>query len=145
MVIALSNYRVAADRHWRAIQDAKSLSWRSDADGRHGLYQAANFERHALEEYVHALRAYHDVMLGGSAPVTSPQPAMDSDTGALTPRQKQILKLIAMGLTSVEIASKLRISFKTVVVHRQNMMKRLDVHEVVSLVRYAYRNRLLEP
>lgn len=62
----------------------------------------------------------------------------------LAPRQKEILRLIAGGLTSRGIAARLKISFKTVVVHRHNLMRRLRIHDVVSLARYAYRNKLLE-
>ena len=56
---------------------------------------------------------------------------------SLTPRQRQILQLIAEGHTSREIAILLDISLKTVETHRANIMKRLDIHELANLVRYA--------
>lgn len=145
MLAALRNYGDAADKLKSAIAEARSQRWLSDADGRSALYQAANLELAALEKYVHALRAFHDFMVGGSRAGSSPQPAPDPNSGRLTPRQMEIVKLIASGFTSAEIAARLDISFKTVVVHRQNIMKQLGVHEVVSLVRYAYRNKLVEP
>ena len=61
-----------------------------------------------------------------------------SDTlRALTPRQREILKHVAAGLTSKEIAQKLGLSYRTVEVHRMNLMRRLNVHDVAGLVRFA--------
>jgi DNA-binding NarL/FixJ family response regulator len=56
---------------------------------------------------------------------------------SLTPRQREILQLIAEGHTSREIAQKLNISLKTVETHRANIMERLEIHDLASLVRYA--------
>lgn len=58
----------------------------------------------------------------------------------LTKREKEILVEICKGLNNTEIAEKLFISPKTVDVHRTNMMRKLDVHNVVALVRFALRN-----
>ena len=63
----------------------------------------------------------------------------------LTPRQREILKLIAEGLSTKEVADKLAISVKTVETHRMELMKRLDIHEVAGLVRYAIRMGLVTP
>jgi two-component system response regulator NreC len=60
----------------------------------------------------------------------------------LTKREKQILVEICKGLNNTEIGEKLFISPKTVDVHRTNIMRKLDVHNVVSLVRFALRNGL---
>ena len=57
----------------------------------------------------------------------------------LTPRQREILQLIAEGKTTKEIADALGISVKTVDVHRSQLMDRLDTHDVAGLVRYAIR------
>lgn len=61
----------------------------------------------------------------------------------LTARQIEVLKLIAKGYTTKEIADKLDISFKTVQTHRTELMQRLDVHDVAGVVRYAIRNGLV--
>jgi DNA-binding NarL/FixJ family response regulator len=58
---------------------------------------------------------------------------------ALTPRQREILQLIAEGNTTREIAGKLELSMKTVETHRTQLMERLDIHDVAGLVRYAIR------
>ena len=62
---------------------------------------------------------------------------------ALTPRQKEILRLVAQGLTNREIADHLDISVRTVEVHRFNLMRRLRVRNVAQLLRQALLLRLL--
>ena len=61
----------------------------------------------------------------------------------LTPRQKQILRSVAEGLTNREIAHQLGISVRTVEVHRFNLMRRLKVRNVAQLIRQALILRLL--
>lgn len=56
---------------------------------------------------------------------------------ALTPRQREVLQLIAEGRSTKEIARRLDLAVKTVESHRSQLMKQLDVHEVAGLVRYA--------
>ena len=63
--------------------------------------------------------------------------------GALTPRQREILKLVAQGLTNREVAHQLKISVRTVEVHRFNLMRRLRVRNVAQLLRQALLLRLL--
>jgi DNA-binding NarL/FixJ family response regulator len=55
----------------------------------------------------------------------------------LTPRQREILQLIAEGKTTKEIARTLKLSVKTIDTHRTQLMERLDIHDVAGLVRYA--------
>ena len=62
---------------------------------------------------------------------------------ALTPRQKEILRLVAEGLTNREIAEHLDISVRTVEVHRFNLMRRLRVRNVAQLLRQSLMMRLL--
>jgi DNA-binding CsgD family transcriptional regulator len=57
----------------------------------------------------------------------------------LTPRQREILQLVAEGRTTKEIAAILNISLKTVETHRTQLMERLNIHDVAGLVRYAIR------
>jgi DNA-binding NarL/FixJ family response regulator len=61
----------------------------------------------------------------------------------LTPRQREILQLIAEGKNTKEIASDLDISFKTVESHRLQLMERLNIHDIAGLVRYAIRSGLV--
>ncbi len=62
---------------------------------------------------------------------------------ALTPREVQVLKLIATGLSSKEIASTLGIRFKTVVCHRTRVLQKLDLHGTAELTRYAVHHSLV--
>lgn len=55
----------------------------------------------------------------------------------LSPRQREVLRLIAEGRTTKQIAQLLEISVKTVETHRAQLMERLDIHDVAGLVRYA--------
>ena len=61
----------------------------------------------------------------------------------LTDRQIEVLKLVAEGFRTREIAKRLSLSVKTVESHRGEIMKRLGIHDVVSLVRYAIRVSLI--
>jgi DNA-binding NarL/FixJ family response regulator len=65
--------------------------------------------------------------------------APTSSLELLTPRQRQVLQLIAEGHTTQGIAHALGISAKTAETHRANLMERLDIHDIAGLVRYAIR------
>ena len=63
--------------------------------------------------------------------------------GRLTPRQREVLQLIAEGQTNRKIAATLGISIKTVETHRSQLMEALDIHDVAGLVRFALRVGLI--
>jgi DNA-binding NarL/FixJ family response regulator len=65
--------------------------------------------------------------------------------GPLTPRQQEVLRLIAEGQTTKGIARRLAISVKTVEAHRAQLMERLGIRDVAGLVRYAIRIGLIGP
>ncbi len=60
----------------------------------------------------------------------------------LTSREKEIIKYISQGLTNNQIGEKLFISPRTVDTHRTNIMRKIDVHNVASLIRFAFQNGL---
>ena len=62
----------------------------------------------------------------------------------LSPRQREVLQLIAEGRTTKQIAQLLDISVKTVETHRAQLMERLNIHDVAGLVRYAIIVGLIE-
>jgi PAS domain S-box-containing protein len=64
---------------------------------------------------------------------------------SLTERERQVLVLIANGLSTREAAEKLGISYKTADSHRSRVLEKLGVHETASMVRYAIRAGLIEP
>jgi DNA-binding NarL/FixJ family response regulator len=61
----------------------------------------------------------------------------------LTPRQREVLQLIAEGHGTKEIAARLSLSAKTVETHRAQLMERLGIHDVAGLVRYAIRSGIV--
>jgi len=68
-----------------------------------------------------------------------------SESALLTPRQREILRLVAEGHTTKGIARSLGISVKTVETHRAELMDRLGIHDVAGLVKYAIRVGLVGP
>jgi len=62
----------------------------------------------------------------------------------LTPRQREIVQLLAEGKSSKEVAVALNLSVKTAETHRANIMRKLDCHSVSEVVRYAIRNKIIE-
>lgn len=63
----------------------------------------------------------------------------------LTPREREVLQLVAEGKTTKEIATILGVSVKTADAHRTRLMQKLDIHDVAGLTRYAIRLGLIEP
>lgn len=108
---------------------------------------AAGIDGYLLKDFVlDELRQALDAVLTGRT-FLSPkirdlhgQRSLEGQTGSttsLTARQTQILRLVASGMTSKEIARDLGISPKTVEFHRARLMERLAVHDVTALTRYA--------
>jgi len=73
-----------------------------------------------------------------------------SDTSAevvksrLSSRQREIVQLLSEGMTSKQVGLRLNISAKTVETHRAHIMRKLQLHSISELVRYAVRNRIVE-
>ena len=68
----------------------------------------------------------------------------DDGYNTLTPREQQVMRLLAEGHSTKQIAEKLFISAKTVENHRSNIMSKLEVHTIMELVRYAARLGLID-
>lgn len=64
---------------------------------------------------------------------------------SLTPRQREVLQLIAEGYSTKQIAGLLGVGVKTIETHRTQLMDRLGIHEIAGLVRYAVRVGLVSP
>ena len=101
------------------------------------LLQALQSAREG-EHYLHPSIAGSVVeMLRGSEALANP-------LDVLSARQREVLKLLAEGSTTREIAEKLSVSAKTVETHRAQLMERLDVRTIPDLVRFAIRHGLVE-
>ena len=98
------------------------------------------------------LRAIHTVKLGRTylcpdvaATVTNAlldNTPRDATAPRITARERQVLQLIAEGYTSTRIADRLHLAPSTVEVHRRNIMRKLDLHSVAELTKYAIRSGL---
>jgi len=105
---------------------------------------------HAAEDLVRAIR---EVTKGttylspevSQAVIEAYQSNDEAIGDPLTPRERQVLQLIAEGHSSKEIASLLNISVNTAETHRSRILEKLDIHEVAGLVRYAIRRGLIRP
>jgi DNA-binding NarL/FixJ family response regulator len=64
-------------------------------------------------------------------------------TQRLTPRQREVVQLLAEGKSNKEVAAALGVSVKTAETHRANIMQRLEYHSISELVRYALRNEII--
>jgi len=102
-----------------AAPEELELAIRAVARGE--TYLSPTISRHVVEE-----------LLGGKRSA--------SPIDVLTPRQREILQLVAEGKTTKQIASALGVSIKTVESHRAQLMERLDIRDVAGLVRFAIRH-----
>jgi len=104
---------------------------------------------HAAENLVQAIR---EASRGGvylspevsRAVVQAYQNKTELSSEPLSPRERQVLQLIAEGKTTKEVAGVLNISVKTAETHRTRLMEKLDIHETAGLVRYAIRRGLVQ-
>ena len=86
-----------------------------------------------------------EMMLGRRNRDTADGGSLASVGPRLTPREREVVQLLAEGRTSKEVAQGLNISIKTVEAHRTNIMRRLNFHSIAELVRYAIREKIIEP
>ena len=73
------------------------------------------------------------------------QDKVDIRPEPLSPRERQVLQLIAEGKSTKEVAGLLNISVKTAETHRTRIMEKLSIHETAGLVRYAVRRGIIQP
>jgi len=91
------------------------------------VYLSPRISKQVVERYAAAAAAHPDPLAG------------------LTPRQREVLQLVAEGHSSKEIAGRLGLSLKTVETHRSQIMERLGIRDVAGLVRFAIRVGLVSP
>lgn len=108
-------------------------------------------KRAAADELVNAVRAVHSgeryihpSLVGALVNGYLTRPEEKPKSRDLTPRQREVLELVADGLTSQKVAEKLGLSARTVDRHIENMLRRLKMHSRVELVRYAIREGLID-
>lgn len=113
-----------------AAADELERALRAVLKGEHWL--SPSISPHLLDEYLRGSR--------------QPKAPTETETGLglLTRRQREILKLIAESHSTREIAERLSISIKTAETHRNQLMERLNIHDVASLTRFAIRCGLVD-
>jgi len=73
-----------------------------------------------------------------------PHESDSADKCVLTPREREVIQLVAEGKTTKEVATALSLSVKTAETHRTNLMRKLDLHSVADLTLYAVRNGIVQ-
>ena len=86
-----------------------------------------------------------DVVLRGYLHGSTPPEEPTLPSAALTSREREVLQLLAEGQSTKEVAATLDIGIKTAEAHRANLMRKLGIRSISELVRYAIRNRIVEP
>lgn len=101
----------------------------------------------SLKEYDESFGLFDDVDLLGTkiAGLLNVQEEEEEDgQGALSQREKEIIRCVVKGMTNKEIAEQLFLSIHTVITHRRNIARKLEIHSVAGLTIYAIVNKLVE-
>jgi DNA-binding NarL/FixJ family response regulator len=131
-----------SDQLVREITDAGALGYvmKSDSD-RDLLVAVEALARHKPFFTSHATEVIRSEFNTGQRVTNIPKLLHNR----VTSREREIIQLLCEGKKNKEIASSLSISIKTVETHRSNVMRKLEIHNVSELVRYAMRNQIIEP
>jgi DNA-binding NarL/FixJ family response regulator len=131
MILSISREDKPVIEALRAGADAYLLK---DGPGRH-LLDAINFVRDGGQ--------YISPLLKGAGLFTKPEAgAPDDPLASLSPREMEVFQLLVKGMRAKDIAELLRISPKTVDTYRATLMRKLNVHDIVGLVKFAIERNL---
>jgi DNA-binding NarL/FixJ family response regulator len=134
------------------MHESEKLVRRALEAGARAFVTKSDVARH-LVDAVNALRQHKAFFTSAAAAAVlesylskSAQPHKRRSSGQdLTAREREVLQLLAEGRSNKEIASILQISIFTAETHRSKMMRKLNLHSMNQIVRYAIRNQLLSP
>ncbi len=147
---------------WRRLEDAKlrldhchnyikeikqdKLSGAvSFSDGNYAHVHALRAEEVAVKRYLKALGDFKTALMMERVPrAATEEPEADGTQSAISPREREVLALIAAGKSSRQIAAHLGISFKTVTTHRYRLQTKMHVHNTADLMRAALQMGLIE-
>jgi len=113
------------------------------ADGNYAHTLALRDHEVAVTNYLKALGDLKAALLANQQVDAQPENIEVSENG-ITPREREVLALIAAGKSSKEIAAHLGVAFRTVVAHRYHLQTKLKVHKTADLTRLALRMGLIE-
>jgi len=133
------------------MHDSEQLVQEVLGAGAHGYILKDDADRN-LVAAVDALRRHKpylsprvsDAVSGVGVPLGEGSRTSLNSRSRLTPREREIVQLLAEGKSNKEIAGFLGISVKTAETHRANIMLKLDFHSITELVRYAVRNKIIQ-
>ena len=132
-IVALSSH---SDRRYvQAILDAGASGYILKANAYDDL-------RRAFDAVLHGRKYLCAEVTGGVVDASRRAPHTPSAYEVLGPREREVLQLLAEGLTSSEIAARLSVATSTVETHRRNLMRKLDLHNVAELTKFAVREGL---
>jgi len=131
-----------SDELVRGVVDAGARAYIMKSDGDRDLVIAV--EALAKHKSFFTSRAA-EMLIDGFRNQISPTEPRPILRNRLTSREREIVQLLAEGRSSKEVARSLGISVKTAETHRANIMRKLEIHSVSELVRYAVRNQITEP
>ena len=124
-------------------EEYKQHALRGGASGYLPKIAASTELERAIDQVVRGEQYLPTILAKTPSAESSNKELPESATLDLTPRQREVLTLVAEGYSTKNIARALSISVKTVETHRAQLMDRLDIHDVASLVRYAIRMKLV--
>lgn len=116
--------------------------------GAHGYILKDDADRNLLAavESLRKHKPYLSSRLSSTAAAAQPNTdGIERPARRLTPREREIVQLLAEGKSNKEIATYLNISVKTAETHRANIMLKMNFHSVTELVRYAVKNKIIQP
>lgn len=133
------------------MHDSEQLVQEVLGAGAHGYILKDDADRN-LVAAVDALRRHKPYLSSRVSDAVSAESGPRGDGSALshtsrsrlTPREREIVQLLAEGKSNKEVAGYLGISVKTAETHRANIMLKLDFHSITELVRYAVRNKIIQ-
>jgi DNA-binding NarL/FixJ family response regulator len=133
-VLVLTMHHSEELAHQALHAGARGYVLKSDAD-RELIAAVDSLQRH---------RSFRTPTFPGTPPGEARDARGTEAWGELTPREREIVQLVAEGRSSKEVAATLQISIKTVESHRTNVMRKLRIRSVSQLVRYAVRNGIVQ-
>jgi len=132
------------------MHETENLIWNVLSAGARGYVLKSDASQH-LVAAVASLARHHpyftdkvsEALLEAFLKTNKDRAESEAATSVLTPREREILQLLAEGKSNKEVAVRLNISIKTVETHRAAIMRKIGVNSVVELVHYAIRNELV--
>lgn len=142
--LRLHQAKLELDESHRRVSAARQVHVSGEitsSDGFEAYVQALSLEKLAFKAFSTAFDQLHAALSNHQRPKAHHKSTTER---AISEREREVLQLVAEGKSSLQIAEILGIAFKTVVVHRQHLHKKLKVHRTVELVREGVRRGLVQ-